>query len=273
MEKNNNELAVLVVLYGCELDESTTLRSLANLSSLLSNVRVIVWNNGPVYLSEHAIASYKNNINFELVQTVGNISLAKIYNDFIKMIEVENYIIFDHDTNVNAAYIAAAKSFHGFVAVPKIYSNGMLHSPRVCHNPFFLGKEITAVGSGLVISKKTIMLLLNKYGCVFDERFILYGVDTTLFYRLAKIIDLERELVVLPEIIHSLSSNVIESQVVNEFRLKEKSYDFGLRVRFYPSCDKFLLLFILMVKSIVKRSPIKISYIFEAILKGKHYRK
>lgn len=271
--KNNNELAILVVFYGCELDESTTLHSLANLSSLLSNVRIVVWNNGPVYLSEHAISNYKKKIDFELVQTVENISLAKIYNDFMKMIEVENYIIFDHDTNVNVAYITAAKSFHGFVAVPRIYSNGRLHSPRICHKPFFLGKEITAIGSGLVISKKSIMLLVNKYGCVFDERFILYGVDTTLFYRLDKIIDLEQELVVLPELIHSLSSNVIESKVVNEFRLKEKSYDFGLRARFYPSSDKFFLLFILMLKSIIKRSPVKVSYIFEAMLKGKHYRK
>lgn len=269
---NNNELAMLVVLYGCELDKSNTLHSLVKLSSQLNDVKLIIWNNGPNYLNENVVSSFKIKLDFELFQTIENISLAKIYNKFVSLNDSNNYVILDHDTNVNIDYLKAVKLFHGNIAAPKIYSRGVLHSPRFSQLPLSSKREVTAIGSGLVISKSVVKRMSKYFGNVFDERFVLYGVDTTLFYRLAKYYDLETELFFLPELEHSLSSDETETNIINQFRLKEKSYDFGLRLRFYPSYGKFILLFILIAKSILKSSPLKISYICTALFTGKHYR-
>ncbi|ELP9499537.1 hypothetical protein [Vibrio alginolyticus] len=273
MTVTNNELAILVVLYGCELDESRTLHSLVELSHQLNGAKLVVWNNGPKYLNENVVSSFESKLDFELIQTIENISLAKIYNNFIVLNDSEKYVILDHDTNVNIYYLKSLKVFEGNIAAPKIYSRSVLHSPRFSKLPLSSKREVTAIGSGLIISKSAVTCISKCFGSVFDERFLLYGVDTTLFYRLAKCYDLEKELFFLPELEHSLSSNETETNAVNQFRLKEKSYDFGLRLRFYPSYDKFILLFILIAKSILKNSPLKVSYIFSAIFTGKHYRK
>lgn len=273
MTVSNNELVMLVVLYGCELDESNTLHSLVKLSSELKGVKLVIWNNGPNSLNENVVSSFKDKLDFDLIQTIENISLAKIYNKFVSSNDSSKYVIFDHDTSVNFNYLKAVKLLNGNIAAPKIYSRGVLHSPRFSHLPLSSRREITAIGSGLVISKSAVARISKYFGNVFDERFVLYGVDTTLFYRLAKYYDLEKELFFLPELEHSLSSDETEISVINQFRLKEKSYDFGLRLRFYPSYDKFILLFILIAKSILKSSPLKVSYIFAAIFTGKHYRK
>ena len=242
MTVSDSKLSILVVLYGCELNESNTLNSLAKLSASLDVGNVVVWNNGPKNLDKEMVASFRNSLDFELVETINNISLAKIYNEFIKSNDVDNYMFLDHDTSVNIDYITESKAFVGIVAAPKIYSNGNLHSPRFINKSLFSSKEITAIGSGLIVSKEVATLLYKKYGSVFDERFVLYGVDTTFFYRLGQTINLESDLMVLPELQHSLSSNEVESVKVNEFRVKEKSYDFGLRLRYYPTLDKFVLL-------------------------------
>ncbi|EKO3767286.1 hypothetical protein P0F26_002972 [Vibrio metschnikovii] len=270
---DGNGLAILIVLYGCELDESSTLHSLVRLSSQLNGVKLIIWNNGPNNLNENVVLSFKSELDFELIQTIENISLAKIYNKFLSLNDCDNYVILDHDTSVNFDYLKAVVQFNGTIAAPKIYSKGVLHSPRVVQLPLSSKREVTAIGSGLVISKSAVKHISKCFGNVFDERFVLYGVDTTLFYRLASCYDLEEELFLLPGLAHSLSSDETESISVNQFRLKEKSYDFGLRLRFYPSYDKIILLFVLIAKSILKKSPLKVGYIFKAILSGKHYRK
>ncbi|MBR9846560.1 MAG: hypothetical protein GYB35_10895 [Algicola sp.] len=265
-------LAILVVLYGCEVDASNTLRSLIKFSSSFKNSRLVVWNNGPESINRDQLYPFEEFFDVELVQTVDNISLANIYNKFLTSLDAKNYVILDHDTELNLDYCKSISSFYGIVGAPKIYSKGKLHSPRCDKKRFTYKTEITAIGSGLVISKTIAELLMDKYSSVFDERFVLYGVDTTFFYRLSKTINLENDLMVLPELKHSLSSNETESVKVSDFRVKEKSYDFGLRLRYYPTLDKFVLLLILFIKASYRRSPLKLRYVVKSFLKGKHYR-
>ncbi len=272
MNVKNYDVAILVVLYGCKPDSSNTLRTLMKFSSGFKNSRLVVWNNGPESINGDRLSSFEDFFDVELVQTLDNISLASIYNKFLTSLDAKNYVILDHDTELNLDYCKGISSFDGMVGAPKIYSNGQLHSPRRDKNRFTYKTEITAIGSGLVISKTISELLMYKYSSVFDERFVLYGVDTTFFYRLSKTINLKNDLMILPELKHSLSSNETESVNVSDFRVKEKSYDFGLRLRFYPTLDKFVLLLILFIKASYRCSPLKLRYVVKSFLKGKHYR-
>ncbi|MCH1931718.1 hypothetical protein L9G16_16205 [Shewanella sp. A25] len=266
------DVAILVVLYGCEANKSNTLRTLMKFSSSFKNSRLVVWNNGPESINGDRLSHFEDFFDVELVQTLDNISLASIYNKFLTSLDAKNYVVLDHDTELNLDYCESILSFDGLLGVPKIYSMGKLHSPRFDKNRVTSKTEITAIGSGLVLSNTIVELLMGKYRSVFDERFVLYGVDTTFFYRLRKIINLEKVLMVLPELKHSLSSNEVESLKVSDFRVKEKSYDFGLRLRYYPTLDKFLLLLILFIKALYRRSPLNLRYVMESFLKGKHYR-
>ncbi|MGI2104691.1 hypothetical protein ACRN9A_05900 [Shewanella frigidimarina] len=265
--------AFLIVLYSCDIVDSQTIRTLISSKVLFLKSKLVIWNNGPNNIDLARFNELiEKGLDVELRQTVNNISLAKIYNEFLDSGDSENYIILDHDTSLNDTYLASVAEFKNEIAVPDVFSKEKLHSPRFVKKLFCSDVEVTAIGSGLVVSNLLISKLKSKYDLAFDERFLLYGVDTSFFYRVAAIIDIERELIRLPKLEHSLSSDEVESVETSEFRKVEKSFDFGLRLRYYPTVDKIFLLFILCFKSITLKSPLSVKYILLALITGKHYR-
>ena len=276
---------ILIVLYNKKIEDSTTVRNLLECKTL-SNSKVVIWNNGPLSIP-------LNNINerfidcgyqFEYIEELTNSSLAKVYNSVLR-IPASKYIILDHDSTVNESYLKEVVIISSNeVGMPRIYSGNQLVNPCINMLPIvdvssrLSGEVITTIGSGLVIGNAVASLMKDKFGEVFDERFILYGVDTTFCYRLHSL-DKKATIKIINGFEHSLSR--LESHNENLetliFRKKERSCDLGLRIRFYSvgrireltsyllsSCKRFLLR---------REQQYYFLNVLHCIIFGKHIRK
>lgn len=279
------QLSILVLLYNCGLEESKTLSSLFNVSFNLSNVKLVVWNNGPEKIKYKNISNGKN-IEIEFIQTVHNESLSKIYNSFIDNNASVKYLILDHDSTVDQQYINSVMSseIHN-ISIPEIICGGVIRAPFVNgkvynKNMIFNNSDfIVSIGSGLVIGNDVIREMKNEYGRVFDERFFLYGVDTSFFKRLNKCLKKNAfEICVLPPINHSLSKLETEDEDISRFRIIERSYDMGLNLRYYTSTCKVPMhlmkyLFTDVMSCILnKKRYYSFLILIKAFFQGKHYR-
>ncbi|WP_413691538.1 hypothetical protein [Psychromonas sp. KJ10-2] len=110
--------------------------------------------------------------------------------------------------------------------------------PKIQNKPYYSGVNITrkskvvSIGSGLVIGRDVAAFVKKIYGDIFDERFYLYGVDTTFFLRVFNS-NLSNRINIISGFQHSLSRLQKESNEVKKFRCIERSYDKGLTIRFY----------------------------------------
>ncbi len=274
------KISILVTLYSCEILESETIRTLTSSDLDFKNVSLVIWNNGPSFLKcnnlENLTACGFNNV--ELVETTENKSLSVIYNVFLNMSASDRFVFLDHDSTLNDSYLNDVLHCDDLnVAVPLIEMMGEVRSPTMKGEfrtgPFADKDKFMAIGSGLVISAKVVQLMEQEFNQVFDERFYLYGVDTTFFFRVRKA-DLSHLVNLVSAFGHSLSRLEKESLATTEFRRVERSYDLGLRLRFYFSQSKYLLWF--FVKVLVKRSlglnTLSVKSIFKAVVFGRHYR-
>ncbi|MNE26170.1 hypothetical protein D3C80_1195250 [compost metagenome] len=96
-------------------------------------------------------------------------------------------------------------------------------------------------------------------------------MDTSFFIRLNKLA-LTEKLQSMPGFEHSLSRLETESKEVKLFRKVERSYDFGLTLRHYPSSS----LLIVAVKQVLLwpfgRNRITISKALKVFITGRHER-
>ena len=159
--------------------------------------------------------------------------------------------------------------------MPIILANGKPQSP--CANgvfsagPYSKNEYVTAIGSGIIISKEAANIVKKKYGNIFDENFALYGVDTSFFIRLNKLA-LTENLTSIPGFEHSLSRLEVESADIKLFRKLERSYDFGLTLRHYPSFSLLMMAFKQTLLWPIGRNRIKISKAFKVFVTGRHER-
>jgi hypothetical protein len=235
-------VSMLVLTYNCEIEESITIKSLLNSKINFSGVTLCIWNNGPNAISTETPAIVKlKEIGFKITikQTITNAPLSWIYNYFLEDLSSDSYLIFDHDSELTPEYLNFILEKNSvFVGMPVISAKGIPQSP--CSNgvfsagPYTKNECVTAIGSGIIISKEAAKAIRGKYGNVFDENFALYGVDTSFFIRLHKLL-LTEKLQSIPGFKHSLSRLETESNEVKYFRKVERSYDFGLMLRYYPS--------------------------------------
>lgn len=234
---------ILVVLYNKKIEDSATLMSLLACNTVISS-KVIVWNNGPntISLNDFHEKFEDHGYQFEYVEALNNSSLAMIYNNVLN-IPATRYIILDHDSTLNDEYLSDIVHISSNeVGMPKIYSGDALVNPCVNMLPIFNlskvlpGQLVTTIGSGLVIGNGIASSIRNKFGDVFDERFMLYGVDTTFCYRLHNL-HKKNVVKIINGFKHSLSrlESNIESKETLMFRKKERSCDLGLRIRFYKN--------------------------------------
>ncbi|MEY0174293.1 hypothetical protein AB7W14_03890 [Providencia rettgeri] len=170
------------------------------------------------------------------------------------------------------------------IGMPLIYANNKVVNPCVNGQPIkskclvFSEKTcVTTIGSGLIIGKDIIDIISRKYQNTFDDRFLLYGVDTTFCYRLQEC-HLYKHIVICSGFEHSLSRLEKEESTIKHFRRKERSIDIGLRIKFYykkttwPKHILLLLLSNLKKRILRKKQEYYFIKILKTIIKGKHER-
>lgn len=271
---------LLIVIYNKSILESTTLSSLIQYPKSLHNIDLLIWNNGPNEVDSSLPKKYQDKFaSVTIHQTLHNVSLSKIYNQALKHKNNTFCIILDDDSTLTENYLdVAVNADDGLCLVPILTNNGEIQSPTVnkekistTGNPESL-KKFRAAGSGVIIGQHFADKVKQVYGSTFDERFLLYGVDMTFFMRVEAANLLSRVRVV-PGFEHSYSRLENKKNSLSEFRIKERSYDEGLRVRYYKSKPSLLLYTFKLIKKIALKKENKIEkYILDAILTGQHYR-
>ncbi|AGH43747.1 glycosyltransferase family 2 protein [Paraglaciecola psychrophila] len=282
----HTKLTILVVLYNIEILESETVKSLILTSLGIQSVKLLIWNNGPDYLKVSDVEPLKKvGFDAEVIETIGNESLAVIYNHFIHRYSSENYLILDHDTVLNDIYLAETLSSKSSeLSVPTIRMNGNIEGPylnkSIIKFPQRLSTSdhIMAIGSGLVIGREIVQEIKASYSSVFDERFYLYGVDSTFFHRVNKL-KLGNRVKVISGFEHFLSRLESEPEKLKAFRRKERAYDSGLQFKYYYSFLRSYYLFSRLlldciINKVLGRSQ-SINYLdlMAAFYNGVHYRK
>lgn len=272
-------LSILVVTYNCLFEHSQTIRSLSASGVRFDGVRLCIWNNGPKEIPSAtdrlAVLREKG---FEVIirQTPWNAPLSWIYNYFIEKNPADRYVVLDHDSILSDEYMQyIAEDGEVFVGMPIIKANGVSRFPRVKEHfsagPYTKRDNVRSVGSGLVISQDAIDTIKDSYGDIFDENFALYGVDTSFFSRICKL-KLTEKLQSIPAIEHSLSRFEVEGEETKEFRRIERSYDFGLMLRHYPTLGRVRKLIKQMYKSLFNKNKTLIRKALKAFIQGRHER-
>lgn len=280
------ELAILVVLYNKEIDKSSSLMSLVNSRYQVDNTVLVIWNNGPTNLQslEYEQLTDKG-YQVKIVETPTNIGLAKIYNRFCNETKSKRYAFLDDDSTLNSNYLKAATTINiESAGVPiKNHSgkrcglqiNGILYSgaPGKLEG---VVNTITAFGSGLVIGDKFLSEIKDIYGEVFDNRFILYAVDTSFFQRINNS-KLAKRFVILPEIDHSLSNYKDETEEVKTFRIIENANAYALVIKYYHPALAWKKVALYAIKYTIKRllwieNDLHQAHFIKTFFRGKHYR-
>jgi GT2 family glycosyltransferase len=274
----------LVLLYNNEILTSTTLKTLLKSELKLHNCKLVIWNNGPSNLNCKDTIPFKDlGLDVDIKETTNNESLAKMYNNLFRLVRSNKYVILDDDSTLNLSYLQAALNATKYeLCVPIITNKSNIKGPKcneiiVEHTKEFeVDEQLKAIGSGMVIGNKVVSDITDIYGATFDERFYLYGVDFTFCYRVNQIgtIDIR----VIQGFEHALSRLLNETALVTKFRLKERSYDSGLQLRYYfPWWKSSYSVIAIVVQHLWKKINKKKTSIifmdfFRALIKGKHYR-
>ncbi|MDW2075371.1 hypothetical protein R7Z42_10145 [Vibrio sp. 1863] len=280
----------LVLLYGKKPSQSNTLETILSSQLRFDNCSITLWNNGPSSISNSLECIPKlEGLGFvvEVVETLENEAISKIYNEFISFRDSQKYVFLDDDSTLNDEYLSASlRLVDSEIGLPIIRSGSCISSPRengiIRENIGLYEKEqeVMAIATGLVLGRNIIIEMLKKYNDVFDPRFYLYGVDTTFCFRI-NALKLAHKTRTIEGFEHSLSRLVAESKEASRFRRKERTYDTVLSSKFYffPNNKlrhyKFMLRCALVyIYKIIfrKKQTIDILSLFRAIYSGKHYR-
>lgn len=279
------QTAILVLLYNKEIVESNTITSLIKSGVSYSDAKVVIWNNGPNELKSQDCSALSDlGYTVTIIETINNESLAVIYNRFLQETEAEKYILLDDDSELSKEFInasAASQSCH--LSLPIISSEGKVQYPSIDRKRYssatkiYPNSKVTTIGSGLVIGDEIVEALTLKYGEVFDERFYLYGVDTTFCLRLSES-DLVKSVQIIPGFDHSLSRLGSENVKMTTFRRIERSYERGLKLRYYVPLPRAIFLLLKTGMSVLQRLclgkqyQVSFLYVLKAFVSGKHYR-
>lgn len=284
LEKYN--VAFLVVLFNKEINNSETINSLIKTNQEFNFCKLIIWNNGPLELKSNDVKKLSlMNLDVSIIETVGNISLAKIYNEFIRIINSNKYVLLDHDTAINNKFLEDVFTAEiNNLSVPIIKMNGKIQYPKINgtvikeKQVYDKKSNIISIGSGLVIGKDFILKIVDKkYKTLFDENFYLYGVDSTFFYRINGL-KLNGYVSIINGFEHSLSRLEKEKEEITLFRLVERSYDAGLKYRYYYPFYKSVfyvsraILAYFVRRVCLRKQRIVLKDFINAYTKGKHYR-
>lgn len=246
----------LVVVYNKSIIESRTLNYFMASKVNFNLCRLIIWNNGPLHINEEEFRFKTTFSDVKFIQTIDNLPLSYVYNVVIGMYNSNYYTILDDDSDINDNYISKVLMSISDVSVPMIFSNGIIRSPSINKKfklgPYNKNDNLIAIGSGLTFSKEISDIMKNNYGDVFDSNYAFYGVDSSFFWRLKKLHLIDRVLTI-DGFEHSLSRLEKESEIVSEFRNRERIYDAALTSRYYFGISKRISVFLKQIIKILFR--------------------
>lgn len=273
----------MIVVYNKKIAESCTFNKVVN-SKFSDDSLCVIWNNGPTSCEEEFLNVYEYNKNIRYHETLHNISLAKIYNEVINKYNAQIYIILDDDSSLTDAYFEAVKQISpNEVGMPVIYYDRKIINPCINGQIYSKGinidanDTITTIGSGLVVGRDVASQLFKAYNSVFDERFYLYGVDTTFCFRLNKL-KINDKIKIIDGFEHGLSRLEGKNDKLTLFRKIERSNDLALQIRYYKEKKHWFLMMVLLLASSIKKfitfqpQQYKYSTIIKTFVKGKHER-
>lgn len=282
------KIVFLVVLYNTHISESKTIGSYINNIKLISDFEHIlsIVNNGPNSLLQGKIENecfsiLKNNfINFEYFENIENRPLSVIYNECITTHnDIDYVVLLDQDSELTTEYfqdLISAFREDVNLFLPVVISNGVKKYPKqnktlIDVNVYVCQKKLASVTSGLGLSKTLVSQFIEKYGSVFDQRFALYGVDSSFFLRLQKLNNINK-IKCGGLINHSLSSDQEESREIKSFRYIERMYDLALQTRHYPTCGLCFHMVRTLLKLLLKCNFRIIFILIKSFLIGCHPR-
>ncbi|WP_392565538.1 hypothetical protein RHO15_08050 [Utexia brackfieldae] len=285
MKKFNN--TALVVLYKSKIMQSQTVRSLLNLDNQGIRQKIIIWNNGPALIENSDLRSFENicnekNIQFEIYQDIRNVPLCHIYNFCLSKADDDDFFtILDQDSCLEHDFLTNLLLHSSYDLIcPKIYD---INNQNAQHYPFeyssgivftqfeFDAKKYITIGSGLSLSKKLILKMIEKYGLVFDENFAFYFSDTELFFRFKNIDNVSGYCV--GRILHS-ESNRLSYAEMSETTKIEMGYMYIIN-RIYKKNKKSVFKNLLFCFKYKKKSKCRLPSLFKLIkcvLAKKHPR-
>lgn len=234
---------VLVVIYNKLLNQSNTVKSIAN-SDYFGDV--VIFNNGPnqlMYEDDYLFCHMKEKgCSIKIVEDLSNRPLSVIYNDFLNYSGYDYYFIFDDDTEFDSSFFEEKWQTNADISLPiiksvttkKIYYPIIDNKTYVMNQKLQNSQEIISIGSGLMINSSLIGKFRRNKLNLFDERFALYGVDYSVFRRINLLKNKNENINfdISGVLLHSLSR--IDEEKYSKFRNKERAIDLLLTKMYYP---------------------------------------
>lgn len=263
-------LHIIIVIYNTEIIDCNSLMSIIEHHLLSNNIKVTIVNNGPkkVYFPVQVPSEISDSI--ELIQHLENKPLSHIYNSAIFSSDCDYYLILDGDSKLSKSYVSDLAGIlsgknKSYIFVPVIESNGKICSP-VCNDIYNIKSNelVTAIGSGLIISSTMKFDYMKHFGEIFDSRFALYGVDTSVFRRL-RMLSKSNEIKLISGFEHDFSS--MSEEHSSTFRKAERAIDLGLSLKHYFCFSLFKYFIVLSFKYFDMKS---IVLVIKYFLVGRH---
>lgn len=275
------KIIFLIVLYNKNIDESTTVKTLLDSSSVL-DVKIIIHNNGPddITLPLSVFNAFrKKGADIELVNCTQNKPLSILYNEFVFFnSDYDKYILFDDDSVITNAFVEQIYSTDYDLLLPKITSikdrqtyYPIIDEVVITDDKFLPVKRVFSIGSGLIFTR----VFLDKFSKhslkPFDESFALYGVDFSLFRRMSRLESKGEKFKIKSagQILHSLSRTEGKE---TKFRREERLIDFSLTTRHYPSFVQIYRFFKKSIKEILCLRVRNLYVMYESFFHGSHPR-
>lgn len=280
-ETKKNNFSILVVLYGKDFHKSKTLNILNEKFTLKEGTSLFVVNNGPCALSLDSplINELKDNfLELNFIEYLDNKPLSKIYNEFISSTKSHYYIIFDDDSCPEESYFNHLEEITEDLCLPRIKSkdDGLIYYPCIDMKPVIMDSVVDinsamSISSGLVISESLALNLQKHYSDIFDERYCLYGIDTSFFFRLRKLgaSYCAISATCAGDITHSLS-RVTQNQT--DFRIRERLYDVAITTRWYSVNYGYKPFMRKLLANLIKFRFKFVVVLISTYFKGKHPR-
>ncbi|WP_072198395.1 hypothetical protein [Klebsiella pneumoniae] len=280
---NEDYVSILVVVYNKTLEQSATINTLTKFS-FYKRTRLTIYNNGPMEITiESKQKKLFNEIFYDsvLINDLNNKPLSLLYNGFIEdNKEANKVIILDDDTEITKCFIDAIFSSTADLELPRIISKetGRIYYPMLSGDISQVDAELDlnskfcmSIASGLILDRKLLNEFYRRELKLFDERYALYGVDSSFFKRLKMLV---RNGVCFNAktscyVRHSLS---LTDKEFSEFRFKERLWDTAISTRCYPSIWQYYMFFYNFVKLFKYRKVEYFFILFRGVIRGKHPR-
>ncbi|WP_148877337.1 glycosyl transferase [Serratia marcescens] len=272
--------AIVVVVYNKQIEDSITLNTLVEHDFF--NSKLVIHNNGPKNITLQGKVAERIERKFksvELINSLNNLPLSMLYNDFIRNNEgARQFIIFDDDSTVTKEFVSAANQNEDDMELPRIISrvDGVTYYPveekKIVTAERYLNPRASfSIGSGMVINNSLVKKFRKHGVALFDENYALYGVDVSIFRRIYQLIDRGEDFKIKSSshIYHSLSRAEGKE---SPFRIRERLIDTAITTRRYPTLRLHIHLSKKLIINVIKLHGKNVASMIKAYLTGMHPR-